>query len=220
MKTIQFIRAIILGCGLIIAEQQVSAQGTYLSNLNQPVAGNNVLGYGDSAIFVEFLTGNNAAGYDLNSVQVLMTNATGTPDSGSFMAEILPINQLVTPISVLSGNSYPSVAGTYTYTAGANVLLSADTDYWLMLFGHGTDSGDAFQWSYTSTTDALSSNGWSLTGNVSTGGGVIPASGIPILAIDATAVPEPNASVLLAAAGVGLFIVRAGMRKAANATSR
>ena len=193
----------------LLTTQFTTAQVTlYLSNLNQPVGGNNILGYGDAEIFVGILTGSNPAGYDLNSIQVLMANATGSPESGSFFAEFTTTNNNSpsgTPVP-LTGSSNPTTSGTYTYTAPANTLLAANTDYWLMLFGFGGNSGDGYQWSYTDTTTTTSIGGWSLTGNVSTGGGIIPAMGIPIFSLGATPVPEPHPLALSVLGGLGLLL--------------
>src|ERR1700742_504020 len=66
--------------------QIVPAHGTvYLSNLGQTSAGSHAVA-SDTWYATLFATGTNSSGYDLNSVQLAMSDASGTP--GNFMVMI------------------------------------------------------------------------------------------------------------------------------------
>ncbi len=94
-----------------------SAQGAlYVSNLGASV-GSIAVG-SNSWLAAGFATGINADGYALNSVQLVMTDASGNPNGFTVMLfaqnpyAILPGNSLGT----LNGSADPATAGIYTYT--------------------------------------------------------------------------------------------------------
>jgi len=84
MKNIVISGVIVLVVALL-TPQIVQAQGTiYLSNLGQPSAGSLAVG-SDSWQAAIFTTGTNADGYVLNSIQLAMTDAFGTPNGFTVM---------------------------------------------------------------------------------------------------------------------------------------
>src|ERR1039457_5454895 len=95
-----------------MTSQNTQAQGTitYLSNLGQASTGSRAVG-SDLWLAESFLTGTNAGGYLLDSVQLGMTNASGNPSGFTLMLyssilnfEYFPSNDL----STLSGDANPT----------------------------------------------------------------------------------------------------------------
>src|ERR1017187_6872880 len=73
-------KPIIMVIVALLVPQYIQAQGTttYLSNLSQASAGSFAIGR-NSWYAAGFETGNNASGYSVNSIQLLMTGAYGNP---------------------------------------------------------------------------------------------------------------------------------------------
>ncbi len=121
----------------ILAPQIIQAQGTmtYLSNLGQPSDGSNTVG-NDSWLAALFYTGTNSTGYTLNSIQLGMADASGNPSNFMVMlysavgvTGIFPGSSLGT----LDGSLNPTTAGIYTFTTASNLMLSPDTQYFIVL---------------------------------------------------------------------------------------
>jgi hypothetical protein len=206
MKPKPTIMVIICAAG-IFALERAPAQGviTFLDNTSQPIAGNNGLGNTtfDPRIDVEFQTGTNAAGYTLNSVSFLMANASTAPSPTAFEIDVLAADDSTEMFLPFSVSSNPITAGLYTYSV-PSVLLAANTDYWLSC--HNPGSG-TYEWDYADNTTATTVGGWSITGNIGPAG--TSASGIPMFAISATAVPEPSSLAMLA---MGTILVLGGAK--------
>jgi hypothetical protein len=210
------ISGIVILAFALLAPQIAEAQGTitYLSNLGQTASGSSSVG-SDSWFAADFITGTNAGGYTLNSVQLAMTDASGNPSGftvmlfgkGSQLGTVLPGSSL----GSMSGSASPTSAGTYTYTAPANLELSPDTHYFVVLTAGTTVANDAFAWSDTSIASpgynsyhwggevsfAQSSDGlnWNFTSGT-----------YGQFALNATAVPEPS-SFFLISLGSGMFLL-------------
>lgn len=74
-------RLIIIFAVNLLSRQIMQAQGTvYISDLGQISAGNNPIG-SNSWCAADFLTGPNAGGYTLDSIQLQMANATDNPNN-------------------------------------------------------------------------------------------------------------------------------------------
>ena len=187
------------------------AQGTaYLSNLGQPSAGTEPVGT-DSWIAQQFGTGNNPGGYLLDSVQLLMTPATGSPSGFTVelyshrAGSLLPGDRL----GLLTGPD-PAAGGTFSYS-GSGLVLLPTTAYFLVVSAATPISDGAYFWSYGSTSSADSNDNWKLlTPQWSTADGVNWQRHVNEylqLGLDATAVPEPSSWILLALglAGFGLW---------------
>jgi hypothetical protein len=197
----------IIGCMAgMFAPQLTSAQGrvTFLDNTGQTVAGNNGVGLGGagSRIDVQFQTGTNAGGYTLNSISFLMANANN--NTGAAQIGVLADEYGASLFLPFIASPGPTNAGLYTYLV-PSVTLAANTDYWLMFNNKGIGP---FQWSYASTTAAATVDGWSITGN--TGPVGTTPVGIPMFAINATAVPEPSSVALLV---IGTLVVLSWTRQ-------
>jgi hypothetical protein len=198
----------------LLAPQIAEAQGTitYLSNLGQSSAGSLAVG-SDSWLAALFFTGNNTGGYDLNSVQLGMMDATGNPNDFTVMlysaisgAAILPGSNL----GSLSGSAAPTTAGTYTYTAPANLALSPNSAYFIVLTAGTTVANGACKWSIAGTDSYNPIGGWAVIQGVSSG--VYSSSSgsswnslsgdYPQFAVNASAVPEPGVAGLLGLGGL------------------
>ena len=188
--------------GLLLPEQ-MPAQGTiYLSNLAQP-SGGSVAVASDSWLAQRFLTGTNLDGYALNSIQLLMNQASGSPSG--FTVSLSTFNSGVPGSSLdsLSGLA-PSTAGIFTYTA-SSVSLLPSTLYFIVVTATTPIAEGSYYWSKANASSFSSSDGWSLADfySSSTDGSnwqlhrLFPLQ----FAVDATAVPEPGRYAL---AGLGL----------------
>src|ERR1700733_1355144 len=125
-------QAFVLAVGLF-APQVTQAQGTltYLSNLGQSSAGSNPVG-SNSWVASEIITGNNPDGYILNSIQLGMTNASGSPSGFMVMIYSAIFGSGINPgssLDTLSGSTDPEASSVYTYTPASNLVLSPSTDY-------------------------------------------------------------------------------------------
>ena len=126
--------AIVLTVEVFVA-QLAPAQGTlYLSNLGQTPTGSLSIG-SDSWIASSFFTGTNAGGYALNSVQLLMKAASGSPSGFDVSIYNLSSSSPYVPqnsLGSLSGSSNPSAGGLFTYTA-SDITLLPSTSYFVLV---------------------------------------------------------------------------------------
>lgn len=204
----------------LLTRQFVLAQGeiTYLSNLGQPSTGSNPVG-SDSWIASEVITGNNSGGYLLDSIQLEMADASGNPSGFTIMIynsaadfDFHPGNSLGT----LNGSLNPASAGTYTYIAPSDFLLSPSTDYFIVLtsatpvtqFEHPING--AYEWNFIGANLYNPSGGWRAGGVWKSSDGLSWAinSGAPQFAINATPIPEPSSLALVLLGSGVLFYVR------------
>ena len=211
------IRSIVILAVALLAQQVTRAQGTitYLSNLGLPSAGSEMVA-SDSWQATLFVTGNNAGGYLVDSVQLAMANATGTPSG--FEATICVVNpndpagaEPGNSLGAFNGSLNPSTAGDYTYTPVSDVTLSPDTDYFIVLTaGTGLVTG-AYEWSQTGTYSYNPTGGWESVGNIVSSGNGSSWTPVPDtdaqFAISATAIPEPSlCSLLLLGGGLIIYV--------------
>ncbi len=197
---------IVLAIGLMTS-QITQAQGTmtYISNLGQPSAGGNSVG-SDSWYAVEFRTGPNVGGYVLNTVQLTMTDASGSPSGFTVMLYSAFVGAGTSPgssLGTLSGSLNPVTSGIYTYTPTSSLTLLPGTFYFIVLTAGTAVANGAYGWSYVGTYSYSQSGGWGTDASVlhcSDG-----SSWSPILSVDAqyaiTATPVPEPGVF------GLFVL-------------
>jgi hypothetical protein len=194
-------------------QQKVLAQGTmYVSTLGRTPVGSAQIG-ADAWIAQPFFTGTNAAGYVLNSIQLLMDAASGSPTGFSVAIYSNPGNgppdSSLTPLA----GPEPTLGGVLNYD-GASFFLRPRTEYSVVLTASTPTAQGVYNWSAansfgTNTTGPgdpwvipdlyySSVNGSSWTLRV--------REDIFQLAINGTPAPEPPAVALgvLASALVGL----------------
>jgi hypothetical protein len=214
MKTL--ISNIILLAVALLTPLLTQAQGTiYLSNLEQASTGSVTIG-SDSWLAALFLTGNNAAGYALNSVQLALTDATGNPSGFTAMIYSAIIGDGINPgssLGTLDGSLNPATVNIYTYTDDSNIILSPSTHYFIVLTAGTTIANGAYEWSLAGTDSYNPSGHWRVIQGVSSD--VFQSSDglswnslsatYPQFAITATPVPEPSPSLLLLL-GSGIFV--------------
>ncbi len=212
--------------GVLLITQLTHAQGIiYVSSMNQTPTGSESVG-SDSWYATLFRTGNNANGYELNSIQLAMANATGSPSgftvavySSVSGAAVFPGNSL----GMLDGSLSPVNGGNYTYTDDSGIILLPHTDYYIVLTATtAAADGDAYDWSVTSTYSPVSIGGWggdNILANSSNGSSWrFIAGAYPLFAINAIAIPEPSSSWLLLLGG-GFFLYVRGRKPRAATTA-
>ncbi len=197
--------------GLLLSVM-ASAQGTlYVSNLGQTPTGSAPVA-SDTWRAVQFSTGADSGGYVLNSVQLLMDAASGSPIGFniSIYSSLNPVNNL----GSLSGLD-PSAGGLFTYNA-SGFELSPSTAYYIVLTAASPMAQGTYVWSAANTGSYSSSDGWSLgiISYSSTDGSIWAGSrtgpGPFQFAVNATSVPEPTTYAL---AGLGLAALSFWRRK-------
>jgi hypothetical protein len=217
----KIIGGIILSVFGLLAPQIIEAQGTitYLSNLGQASTGSDAVG-SNSWLAAGFGTGTNVSGYLLNSIQLAMTAASGSPSGFTVMvyansgpAGISPGSSLGT----LSGSTDPATSGIFAYTPTANLTLSPSAFYYIVLTSGTAVSNGAFEWSLAGANSYNPSDGWFSLGGVWTSSNgsswPSPIAGNLQFAVTATAVPEPSSEILLGLGGVFLFSILSRRRK-------
>lgn len=202
---------VVLAVSLLIS-QITQAQGTiYLSNLDQSSTGSLAVG-SNSWLAAGLFTGNNTDGYTLNSVQLGMTDAFGSPNgfkvmlySGNNPSGLLPVSSL----SSLSGSADPATGGIFTYVPASNITLSPSTPYFIVLTAGTAIANGAYEWSVAGANSYNPSDGWSAMEGVvltSSNGSFWhePTAAYLQFAINATVVPEPGVLGLFGLGGLFL----------------
>lgn len=188
---------------LSAATTQIHAQGTmYVSNLGETSYDGGPFDYGQNtahALSVGFISGTNAGGYNLDSIQILMGNNAIGP--GGFYVSIFTDNggQPGTSLGSLSGSPSPYIAGTYTYTS-SGIELSSLTPYWLVV-----SSDSPYFWEDTLSANYISNEGWSIVENGSSEQLQFGVNADP-LGIDP--VPEPGTLAFLGLEGLAVMLIR------------
>jgi hypothetical protein len=189
----------------------VQAQGTlYVSNLGQTPTGSAAIG-SDSWIAQSIITGTDSSGYTLNSIQLLMDAASGSPSGFNVSiyssAGGTPQNNLGNLVG-----SDPSAGGIFTYTA-SGLALSDSTIYYVVVTSATLVAQGAYIWSMASLSDG--NDQWQIDdlyySSANGSSWAVGARGDAFqLAVYATPVPEPR---LYALAGLGLACLSFWRRK-------
>jgi PEP-CTERM motif len=204
------VRMILTAVALFTA-QLAPAQGTlYLSNLGQTPVGSAVVG-SDAWIAQDFRTGTNSGGYTLNSIQLLLGAASGTPSGFS----VSVYNSLGgSPGSNLGslGGADPSAGGIFSY-ATSGITLSSSTFYFVVLTAATPAANGSYNWSFVNPSSYDSNDGWLMNHiyYTSTDGSTWPVFSrghFFQLAVDASAIPEPAIYSLVGLGLVGLSFWR------------
>jgi len=194
----------------LLLPQFIQAQGTlYLSSLEQTPISSTTIG-SDSWIAQGFGTGTNVGGYILNSVQLLMDGASGSPDGFIVSIYNKSGNSPQDNLGNLVGSA-PVAGGVYSYTA-SDIALSPSTAYYIVITAATPVAQGAYNWSAANNPAPLN-DGWV--------GAIYDYSGDGLnwnysrdkffqFAIYATGVPEPATFAL---AGLGLAALSFRRRK-------
>lgn len=135
-------RTVLAFCVFSCAASAVLAQTNFvpLSNLHQSYYGVIEL-FNTQALGIPFTTGSTKTGLISVSVPVAFGPVQDGPDTfGVFIFSDsggLPGSNLAS----LSGNSFPTNTGTYTYTNTSGLVLSENTTYWIIASSLGPDEG-------------------------------------------------------------------------------
>jgi hypothetical protein len=194
----------------VLSPPIAEAQGTlYFSNLGQTSSGSASVG-SDSWLAGSFETGTNADGYLLDSVELALADASGSPSNFTVMVYNLRSIAGVTPgssLGTLNGSLDPVTAGVYTYSPASSLTLLPNTMYFIVTTAGTAVANGAYEWSFTSTAINGGSGGWVGTANLqSSSTGVFPywqqlPGEYAQFAIYATPIPEPSTLGLLVLGG-------------------
>jgi hypothetical protein len=203
----RIISGIIVFVAGLFAPQILQAQGTiYVSNLGAS-AGSMAVG-SNSWLSAGFATGFNADGYELNSVQLAMTDASGNPNGFTVMLYNQGQPTAIRPgssLGTLDGSTDPATTGIYTYTPASNITLSPNTYYFIVLTAGTAVANGAYEWN-ESTSHSVNGGWGELNGighssdGLSWGGGT--TSNYPQFAINVTDIPESGVLGLFALGGL------------------
>jgi hypothetical protein len=205
-------KSIVISLVVAVSAAQMSrAQGTvtYLSNLGQASTGS-VAVASDSWVAAAFRTGTNVPGYSLDSIQLAMTAASGTPSGFTVMvySNVPPVG--VGPggsLATLNGSLDPVASGIYTYTPAGTLTLWPFTAYYIVLTAGTAIANGENEWSLAATNAYNPNAGWEAGGTwTSSDGSSWHSSTLRYLqfAINGTPVPEPSTLGLLALGGLVL----------------
>jgi hypothetical protein len=190
------------------------AQGTtYLSNLGETSTGSSAVG-SNSWLAASFFAPIDSGGYFLNSIQLAMNDASGTPNGFTVKLRTIAAGSSFPGSSVasLSGSPNPSTAGIYTYTAPANLILQGG--YFIEITAGTPVASGAYEWSSSNINSYNPTGGWGIPSSTpfllrGSDGRWNPISGThPQFAINASPVPEPGVSALLALGGLCFLSLR------------
>ena len=191
--------------------QSAQAQGTlYLSSLSPTSTGSVAVG-SNSWLASFFSTGNSTGGYLLNSVQLAMTDASGSP--GGFQVSLYSANALggVFPgssLGTLVGSADPATAGTYSYNTASSLALAPSSYYFIVLSASTAVASGAYSWSESAYPPGFTAGGWFtqngilLSNNGTSGWSPTSYQGIGQFSIFATPAPEPGVLGLFALGGL------------------
>jgi len=198
----------------LMTPQITQAQGTitYVSNLGQPSSGSSPVG-SDSWFAAYFITGSNAGGYLLDSVQLAMVDASGDPDGFMVMLYSVAVGVGAFPgssLATFSGSPNPVANGIYGYTPSSSLALLPSTHYFVVLTAGTAVANGAYQWSVTSTPspgyNEYHWGGETVFVHSSDGLDWNYASGsYGQFAINATPIPEPSVLSLFILVGLGFL---------------
>ena len=195
--------ALVSVIGLLLPTMTLAQSTLYVSNLGQTSTGIAAIG-SDSWIAQSIVSGTNSSGYVLNSVQLLMNAASGSPSgfNVSIYSSLsgLPYNNLGNLVG-----SDPSAGGLFTYAA-SDLDLSPSTFYFVVVTAATPVAQGSYIWSGEDGPYSIGEQQWAIPDsyNTSPDGSSWTRHirlNIPQLGIYATAVPEPTT---LALAGLGL----------------
>jgi hypothetical protein len=208
----------ILACIVQATSLSAKAQDTtYLSHLGSSDDTGIAMG-SDEWLAISFETGAAPNGYSLDSIQLRIAGIEGNPSD--FQLSLYGNNEGVPGNSLeLLNGSDPTSAGIYAF-ASSSITLSPSTVYWVVTASSDSlENDNHFFWGLDPSS-YTSSDGWSMNtvsifdtrNNGSTWNN--DEGGSPLtLAVNATAVPEPEIYSLI---GFALFVILIQRRRQAR----
>jgi PEP-CTERM motif len=191
----------------LLSSSIAQAQGTiYVWNLGQPSAGSLSVG-SNSWVAAAFRPGINAGGYVLDSVQLALADASGSPTGFTVMlyATIPNSTAPFSYLATLNGSLDPVAAGVYSFTPASTLTLLSYVSYDIVLTAETPIAVGAYEWSFATTNFYNPSGGWATAGSALTSGNgsfwTVSAGNYAQFAITATPAPEPSTLGLLALGG-------------------
>jgi hypothetical protein len=130
-----------------------------MSNLGSTISGSYSIG-SDSWVSALFGTGTNASSYQLNSIQLSLSLASGSPDDITVMlytcTGVDPYPK--THICTLSYSSESD--GVYTYTTTSSIILDDWHLYSIVVTSGTSDASSDYGWIYSDTKSYNVNDGW------------------------------------------------------------
>ena len=198
---------------LLLAARVASAQGTttFLSNIGQSSSGSQTVG-SDSWLAAGFVTGTDASGYLLDSIQLGIADSTGNPsdftvkvyNNGSFPGGASPGSSLGTFVGSLD----PTTSGTYTYNLPGGLMLSTRATYFIVVTAGTPEATGAYQWSDTGANNYNPTAGFFSIGAIWTsanGTSWSDTAGYLQYSLIGSVAPEPGVVGLLVMGGLGMM---------------
>jgi hypothetical protein len=184
------------------------AQGTlYVSNIAQTPTGSAPVG-SDSWIAQRIITGTDPGGYSLDSVELLMDPATGSPSGFNISIYSSLGGEPYNNLGNLVGSD-PSAGGVFSYSS-SGVDLSPSTFYFVVVTAAKPVAQGAYDWSaaqsYTPGTFTIDDGYFS--SNDGSSWSLHARQDVFQLAIYATAAPEPGIIGLFAVGGLLVAFLR------------
>jgi len=219
MKNIKISRALFFA--FAFAAHGAWAQGTlYINTLGPSSLGGIPVG-SNAWVAAGIFTGNNAAGYTLDSVQLALTDASGNPNGFTVMVYGNDGGQGgINPgssVGTLDGSLSPVAGGIYTFTPVSEIEMLPHTQYYVVLTSGTAIANGAYGWSYISASSYEGVSDWNPSvaeGSINGAQfsweqlGVGPGYELPQFALYATPVPEPSARVVFLMGGGFLVYMR------------
>ena len=198
---------------MVLAPLCIQAQGTlYISNLGQTPTGRSDIG-SNFWIAQEYITGNNSDGYSLDSVQLLMNAASGSPTG--FAVSVYSKtgdphsasngDSPLADIGNFNGSADPSAGGLFAYSSDG-LSLASHTFYFIVVTSATSVASGSYVWSAANSFTQDPNTLWTIEDayfssvNGSSWDETLRQN-VFQMAIYATPVPEPQTEVLL---GLGL----------------
>jgi hypothetical protein len=188
--------------GLLLGHLAYGQGTVYVSNLQEATFTTEHVA-SDWTFAAFFVTGNHPEGYDLNSLQLLLSQGSGAPYG--FHVSIHGV------ADGLPGVSLGALAGPDPYTGGAfsyvatGVTLASSTPYFIVVTAANPLAEGHYNWNRSTTSDYQTSGGWfSSHGYYYTHDGAtwfVDRNSPLQFAVAATPIPEPSSFALLLCGG-------------------
>ena len=168
--------ALLLGAfGLFAAAPAQAQSTTFVSNVGQTAGSPD--GTTSNSFGQGFTTGSNATGYRLSSIEAVLAAANAT-QRATIRAELWSATTANDPDSKIASLTVPAAvsAGTVAFTAPANTTLSANTNYFFVIYTVGNFNA-RLGTTESTNEDFGGQTGWSIANFSRYFGADVPTSG-------------------------------------------